>query len=167
MKNKIYCIYRLSIIYLEDNISLMTFRNIWQTHIPSHLLNEVENRKKVLFEDAKNYFIKKNGLNKFDHYLFKDSKKLKLNIGIKDISSEDYYQFDLDRIIHCNGSLKSDKQKDGKEQDNQYDSLFQNNSLYFHTYFVQVNSVLKSALLRMVEHSIYRYNKTYYLPPLP
>ena len=128
VKNKLYCIYRLSIIYLEDNISLMIFRNVWQTHIPSHLLNEVENRKKVLFEDVKNYFIKKNGLNKLDHYFFKDSKKLKLNIGIKDISSEDYYQLDLDRIIHYSTSFKNGKQKDGKEQDNQYDSLFQNNS---------------------------------------
>jgi hypothetical protein len=63
-----------------------------------------------------------------DHYFFKDSKKLKLNIGIKDISSEDYYQLDLDRIIHYSTSFKNGKQKDGKEQDNQYDSLFQNNS---------------------------------------
>lgn len=128
VKNKLYCIYRLSIIYLEDNISLMAFRNIWQAHIPSHLLNEVENRKKTLFEDVRNYFIKKNGLNKLDNYLLKISKKLKLNIGVKDTSSEDYFQYDLDRIIHCSNSYKNGNQKDYKEQENQYDSLFQNNN---------------------------------------
>jgi len=128
VKNKLYCIYRLSIIYLEDNISLMIFRNVWQTHIPSHLLSEVENRKKALFEDVRNYFLKKNGLNKYDNSLFKVSKKLKLNIGVKNISSDDCYHFDLDRIIHYSNSYKNGNQKEDKEQDNQYDSLFQNNS---------------------------------------
>ena len=128
VKNKLYCIYRLSIIYLEDNFSLMIFRNVWQTHIPSHLLSEVENRKKTLFEDVRNYFLKKNGLNKYYNSKFKASKKLKLNIGVKNISSDDYYNFDLDGIIHYSSSYKNGNQKEDKEQDNQYDSLFQNNS---------------------------------------
>ena len=128
VKNKLYCIYRLSIIYLEDNFSLMIFRNVWQTHIPSHLLSEVENRKKTLFEDVRNYFLKKNGLNRYYNSKFKASKKLKLNIGVKNISSDDYYNFDLDGIIHYSSSYKNGNQKEDKEQDNQYDSLFQNNS---------------------------------------
>ena len=127
VKNKLYCIYRLSLIYLEDNISLMAFRNIWQTHIPSYLLNEVENRKKDLFEDVRNYFVKKNGLNRYFNFLDKVSKKLKLNIGIKDISSGDFFEFDFDRVINYKTTFNNDKQKDDKEQDNQNDSLFQNN----------------------------------------
>ena len=128
VKNKLYCIYRLSIIYLAENISLMIFRKVWQTHIPSDLLNEAENRTKKVFENVRNYFVKKSGWNKYDNYFYKVSKMLKLKIGIKDISSNDYFKFDLDNHIHYKDSLKKGKQKDDKEQDNEYDSLFQNSS---------------------------------------
>jgi hypothetical protein len=128
VKNKLYCIYRLSIIYLENNISLMIFRKVWQTHIPSDLLNEAENRTKKLFEDVRNYFVKKSGLYEYENLFYKISKKLKLKIGIKNVSYDDYFKFDLDNHIHYNASLKNGKQKDDKEQGNEYDSLFQNSS---------------------------------------
>jgi hypothetical protein len=128
VKNKLYCIYRLSLIYLEDNISLMIFRKVWQTHIPSDLLNEAENRTKKLFEDVRNYFVKKSGLYEYENLFYKISKKLKLKIGIKNVSYDDYFKFDLDNHIHYNASLKNGKQKDDKEQGNEYDSLFQNSS---------------------------------------
>ena len=130
VNNKIYCIYRLSIIYLEENISLMIFRNVWQTHISSQLLSEVDNLKKTLFEDVKNYFIKKNKLGKEKNILTKDISELYLNIAVKNYQNENNNnQIDLDMIIQNNSFLKHiDLNGRDKDPDNQYDSLFENNN---------------------------------------
>ena len=138
VNNKIYCIYRLSIIYLEENISLMIFRNVWHQHIPSHIISEIERRKDMMIEDVKNYFIKKNRLIKTEnnfYNFYNDINELNLKIGLKNYQKDENNQIDLDIIVHNNNSFikntnikneNREKEKE-KEKDNQNDdSLFQN-----------------------------------------
>ena len=129
LDNKLYCIYRLFIIYLEENISLMIFRNIWHQHVPSKLLYEVNSRKNILFDDVRNYFLKKNKLNKYESYFNKNIKEISLKVGVRNSQKEKDNQLDLDEMIHNNSIFKNIDIKDkNKEQDSQYDSLFLNNS---------------------------------------
>lgn len=108
----------------------MIFRNVWQTHISSQLLSEVDNLKKTLFEDVKNYFIKKNKLGKEKNILTKDISELYLNIAVKNYQNKNNNnQIDLDMIIQNNSFLKHiDLNGRDKDPDNQYDSLFENNN---------------------------------------
>ena len=126
INNKIFCIYRISIIYLEKNLSLLAFRHIWKTHVPSQLISQLNNRKKIFFDDLINYFIKKNGLNKIS----KNIKDLSLRIGVKNYKNEENNQINLDIILNTEGILKNIDSKELKirENDSQYDSLILNNS---------------------------------------
>ena len=126
VNNKDYSVFRLSVIYLEENLSLMIFRNIWLQHVPRQIISEVNNRKKMLFDEIKNYFIKKNGLSNYEELFCKNIKDIKLKIGIKNYQNEEKNQIDLDMIIH-NECLKNLDSKN-KNKENEYDSLFQNNS---------------------------------------
>ena len=119
--NKINCIYRMGLIYLEENLTLVIIRNVWQTHVPSQLISEVNNKKKELFDDMQNYFIKKKG---FEEYFKKNINEIKLKLGIKDYQIKEKNQIDLDMIIHsdCFKNLET------KIKENEYDSLFLNNS---------------------------------------
>ena len=49
VNNKPYCLSIISIIYLEENITLIIFKNIYQTHITSQMLYEVNQKKKNFF----------------------------------------------------------------------------------------------------------------------
>ena len=68
-----------------------------------------------------NYFIKKNG---FEEYFKKNINEIKLKLGIKDYQIKEKNQIDLDMIIHsdCFKNLET------KIKENEYDSLFLNNS---------------------------------------
>ena len=123
VNNKNYCSYRLSFIYLEDNISLIIFRNKWLQHVSRLIISKLNNRKKILFEEIKNYFIKKNG---FHRIFSKNVKDLKQIIGIKNYQKKEQNQIDLDMIIR-NDTLKILDTKNDNEED-EYDSLFHNNS---------------------------------------
>ena len=46
--NTIYCIYRISITYLEENLSLLIFKNVYQTHVTTQYLSDINSRKKLL-----------------------------------------------------------------------------------------------------------------------
>lgn len=123
IKNKIFCVYRISIIYLEENLSLLAFRNIWHTHVASQLVSEVNNKKKLFFDEIINYFIKKNGLMKIS----KNIKDLNLKIGVKSYKNEENNQINLDMIMHNEGIDRKDTKN--KENDIKYDdSLILNNS---------------------------------------
>ena len=121
VNNKSYCIYRLAIIYLEENLSLIVLRNVWMHHVPRQLLSDVNNRKIMLFEEMKNFFIKKNGLRGIEAILNKNEKDIKLKIGVKNYKKNDENPIDLDMIIQTEGLRNSDAKKYNKE--NEYDSL--------------------------------------------
>ena len=121
VNNKSYCIYRLAIIYLEENLSLIVLRNVWMHHVPRQLLSDVNNRKIMLFEEMKNFFIKKNGLRGIEAILNKNEKDIKLKIGLKNYQKNDKNPIDLDMIIQTEGLRNSDGKKYNK--DNEYDSL--------------------------------------------
>ena len=125
LNNKIYCIYRMSIIYLEEKLSLLVFRNIWQKHVKSKIISEKNKKKKLFFEEIKNYFIKKNGLVQIEG-LSNNINDLDLKIGVKNYNQEENNQIDLDMFIHTEGILKNHDKKDA-ENDSQYDSLLLNN----------------------------------------
>ena len=125
VNNKSYCIYGLTIIYLEDNLSLIALRNIWMHHVPSQLISEVNNRKIMLLEEMKNFFIKKNGLSRIETNFCQNIKDIKLIIGVKNYQKNENNQIDLDMIIHNEGDAKNINKEN--ENENEYDSLFQNN----------------------------------------
>ena len=127
VNNKSYYIYRLTIIYLEDNLSLIALRNTWMHHVPSQLISEVNNRKIMLLEEMKNFFIKKNGLSRIETNFCQNIKDIKLIIGVKNYQKKENNQIDLDMIIHNEGLRTSDAKNINKENENEYDSLFQNN----------------------------------------
>ena len=56
----LYCIFRISIIYLEENMSLIFFKNIYQSYVPAQFLYDINERKKRFFQDTFDYFNKKN-----------------------------------------------------------------------------------------------------------
>jgi hypothetical protein len=123
--NKINCVYRIALIYLEENLTLIILRNIWKTHVPSQLISEVNIKKKSFFDDIQNYFIKKHGLNKVEEYFKKNLNDIKLKLGIKNYQKKERNHIDLDMIIHNDGT----KNGDAKNKENEDDSLFLNNSV--------------------------------------
>ena len=127
VNNKIYCIYIISIIYLEENLSLLVFRNIWETHVPSQFISDANIFKKIFFDDIKNYFIKRNGLIQIEGLSNIDKKDLSLKIGVKKYQQKENNQINLDMIMHHEEFIKNFDAKN-KENDSQYDSLLLNHS---------------------------------------
>ena len=95
VNNKNYCIYRLTIIYLDDNLSIIALRNIWMHHVPSQLISEVNNCKIILFEEMKNFFIKKNGLSRIETIFCQNIKDIKLIIEVKNYQKKENNQIVL------------------------------------------------------------------------
>lgn len=121
--NKIYCIYRISITFLEDNISLLIFKNVYKTHITTQYLSEINRRKKLLFNEIRDYFNKKYANSKIGNYFPHNMKGIKLGIGLKNYEEkEDENNNYLNMLVHNNSLIKE------KEGDNQFNSLIQNNS---------------------------------------
>ena len=127
VNNKIYCIYIISIIYLEENLSLLVFRNTWETHVPSQFISDANIFKKIFFDDIKNYFIKRNGLIQIEGLSNIDKKDLSLKIGVKKYQQKENNQINLDMIMHHEEFIKNFDAKN-KENDSQYDSLLLNHS---------------------------------------
>ena len=94
-------------------------------HVPSQLISEVNNRKIMLLEEMKNFFIKKNGLSRIETNFCQNIKDIKLIIGVKNYQKNENNQIDLDMIIHNEGDAKNINKEN--ENENEYDSLFQNN----------------------------------------
>ena len=130
VNNEPYCLTIISIIYLEENITLIIFKNIYQTHITSQMLYEVNQTKKVFFDNIKEYFLKKNK-ELMGNYISNSIKGLDIKIGIKNCrTKEDNEQFDLNMLILNNSFIKkrktTDEEIENKEQEIQFDSIFQN-----------------------------------------
>jgi hypothetical protein len=130
VNNKPYCLTIISIIYLDENITLIIFKNIYQTHITSQMLYEVNKTKKIFFDNIKEYFLEKNK-ELMGNYISNNIKGLDIKIGIKNCrTKEDNEQFDLNMLILNNSFIKkrktTDEEFENKEQEIQFDSIFQN-----------------------------------------
>ena len=130
VNNKPYCLTIISIIYLDENITLIIFKNIYQTHITSQMLYEVNKTKKIFFDNIKEYFLEKNK-ELMGNYISNIIKGLDIKIGIKNCrTKEDNEQFDLNMLILNNSFIKkrktTDEEFENKEQEIQFDSIFQN-----------------------------------------
>jgi hypothetical protein len=95
---KLYCIFRISIIYLEENMSLIHLKNIYQSYVPAQFLYDINERKKRFFQDTFDYFNKKNRIVDNNYFSSKDSE-MKLRIGIKN-NEKKTSQKDLSVFIH-------------------------------------------------------------------
>jgi hypothetical protein len=121
--NELFCIYRISIIYLEDNISLLFFKNVYYQNVPTQYLLNINECKKELFQEIRRHFNQKNTFNHLNNcycnFNFKNLRKLE--IGIKNL----YYPNHNESNSSINNScLKNTEQKETeKEKENQFDSL--------------------------------------------
>jgi hypothetical protein len=130
--NKTFCIYRISIIYLEENISLLIFKNSFTTHVTPQYLSDINFRKTGLFKELREYFDKKNkksGL--FGNHISPNKNLMKMEIGIKNFQDkEDENKNDLYMFIHNNSIMKNlDINELEREQDNHFNSIMQGSYL--------------------------------------
>ena len=128
--NKIYCIYRISIIYLEENISLLIFKNVYQNHVTTQYLSDINKRKKLLFNEIREHFNNEYTQNTLGNYLFNKNKGLKLEIGLKNYEEKDEeLKNDLNMLANNHNLIKNLDIKDQeKEGDSQLNSLIQTHS---------------------------------------
>lgn len=130
--NKTFCIYRISIIYLEENISLLIFKNVFSKHVTPQYLSDINYRKTEFFRELREFFDKKNVKSGMIGNHFAQNKNLmKMEIAIKDFQDkEDENQNDLYIFIHNNGVMKNlDINELEREQDSHFNSLMQGSYL--------------------------------------
>jgi hypothetical protein len=126
--NKMYAIYRISITYLEDNISLLIFKNVYQTHVTTQYLSEINRRKKMLFKEIREYFNKKISQDGIFNYFSNNKENLKLNIALGNYENENNKN-ELNMFIHNHSLFKNiEKKEQEKEGDRQLNSLIQTHS---------------------------------------
>jgi len=123
--NKNFCTYKIYIIYLEENISLLVFWNVWQQHVPRQILYEADIKKKTLLNEVRNFFIQKTGKNKLKNFFSYDTKDIKLKLGIKDYKRDDE-NLDFNEIIHVNSIIKSLETKNKSIRKNNQNNYTQN-----------------------------------------
>lgn len=128
--NKIYCTYRISITYLEENISLLIFKNVFQTHVTTQYLSDINKRKKLLFNEIRKQFNKGNIQNILGNYLYNKNKGLKMQVGLKNYEEKDEeIKNDLNMFVNNHSIIKNLELKDQeKEGDSQLNSLIQTHS---------------------------------------
>ena len=85
---KPYCSFIICVIYLEENMSLKFFKNIYQTYVPTQFLYDTNERKNKFFQETFDYFNKKNKYTNNYFFTPKDSE-MKLRIGIKNNEKKD------------------------------------------------------------------------------
>ena len=101
--NKLFCIYRISISYLEENICLLIFKNVFQTHVTTQYLSDINSRKKLFFNDIRNYFNKKHA--QFGYQYFEPKMNdLNLLIAIKGNKEDNEDNNDLNLFLNNNKS---------------------------------------------------------------
>ena len=117
--NKIFCIYRISISYLEENISLLIFKNVFQTHVTTQYLSDINTRKKSFFNGIRNYFNKKHA--KFGYQNIEQKiSDLNLMIAIK-ASKDDNEEENNDLNLFINNNVNMIKNDIEKEEHSQLD----------------------------------------------
>ena len=123
IEGKLYCIIRISIIYLEENMSLIFFKNIYKSYAPSQFLYEINERKKKFFKDTFDYFNKKNKI--VDNFFTPKESEMKLRIGIKN-NEKKTSQKDLSVFIN-NGNMMNNL--DINFEKDQYNSFLDNSNV--------------------------------------
>ena len=127
--NKSYCIYRISITYLEENISLLIFKNVYQTHVTTQYLSDINKRKKLLFNEIREHFNNEYTQNKLGNYLSNKNKGLKMQVGLKNYEEKDEeIKNDLNMLANNHSIIKNIDINQEKEGDSQLNSLIQTHS---------------------------------------
>ena len=124
--NKQFCIYRISICYLEENISLLIFKNVFQTHVTTQYLSDINIRKKSFLNELRNYFNKKHA--KFGYQNIEPKiSDLHLMIAIKAIKDDNEEDNnDLNLFINNNvNMIKNDIEKEEQTQTDKNNNLQQ------------------------------------------
>ena len=118
---KHFCISRVSIIYLEENMSLIFFRSIYQTYVPAKFLYDINKSIKNCLQDSFDYFNKKN--KKLDNYNISKDSEMKLKIGIKNIGKDN--KMDLNVFIQNDNMMNN---LDINFEREQYNSFLDNSN---------------------------------------
>ena len=127
--NKLFCIYRISISYLEENICLLIFKNVFQTHVTTQYLSDINARKKLFFNELRNYFNRKHG--QFGYQNFEPRiTDLNLMIAIKANKEDNEENNDLNLFINNNNKsiIENNEQKEEKNDLDKFNSLMQSAS---------------------------------------
>ena len=120
---KLFCIFRISIIYLEENMSLVLLKNIYQSYVPAQFLYDINERKKRFFQDTFDYFNKKQRI--VDNYCTQKESEMKLKIGIKN-NEKRTSQKDLSAFINNDNMINN---LDINFEKDQYNSFLDNSNL--------------------------------------
>ena len=118
---KHFCISRVSIIYLEENMSLIFFRSIYQTYVPAKFLYDINKSIKNCLQDSFDYFNKKN--KKLDNYNISKDSEMNLKIGIKNIGKDN--KMDLNVFIQNDNMMNN---LDINFEREQYNSFLDNSN---------------------------------------
>ena len=122
--NKLFCIYRISISYLEENICLLIFKNVFQTHVTTQYLSDINSRKKLFFNDIRNYFNKKHA--QFGYQYFEPKMTdLNLMIAIKGNKEDNEDNNDLNLFLNNNKSTYKNVEQNGINNIGNLHSLMQ------------------------------------------
>ena len=122
--NKLFCIYRISISYLEENICLLIFKNVFQTHVTTQYLYDINSRKKLFFNDIRNYFNKKHA--QFGYQYFEPKMTdLNLMIAIKGNKEDNEDNNDLNLFLNNNKSTYKNVEQNGINNIGNLHSLMQ------------------------------------------
>ena len=119
---KLFCIFRISIIYLEENMSLVLLKNIYQSYVPAQFLYDINERKKRFFQDTFDYFNKKQRI--VDNYCTQKESDMKLKIGIKN-NEKRTSQKDLSAFINNDNMINN---LDINFEKDQYNSFLDNSN---------------------------------------
>jgi hypothetical protein len=119
---KLFCIFRISIIYLEENMSLVLLKNIYQSYVPAQFLYDINERKKRFFQDTFDYFNKKQRI--VDNYCTQKESEMKLKIGIKN-NEKRTSQKDLSAFINNDNMINN---LDINFEKDQYNSFLDNSN---------------------------------------
>ena len=122
--NKLFCIYRISISYLEENICLLIFKNVFQTHVTTQYLSDINTRKKLFFNEIRNYFNKKHA--QFGYQYFEPKMTdLNLMIAIKGNEEDNEDNNDLNLFLNNNKSTYKNVEQNGQHDIGKLNSLLQ------------------------------------------
>ena len=123
LDGKLFCIVRISIIYLEENMSLIILKHIYQSYVTAQVLYDINERKKRFFQDTFDYFNKKNKI--VDNYCTPKDSEMKLRIGIKN-NEKKTSQKDLNVFIQNDNMMNNLDINFEKEQ---YNSFLDNSNI--------------------------------------
>ena len=127
--NKLFCIYRISISYLEENICLLIFKNVFQTHVTTQYLSDINSRKKKFFNSIRNYFNNKHGQFGYQNIEPKIAD-LRLMMAIKANKDDNEDNIDLNLFLNNKDIIKNTEPNPEKNEEGKVNSLLQTASFH-------------------------------------